>query len=573
MLIFSESHNKKLLLAEGGEGRIYTYKSDYILKIFKDEVDKTEKLAKIQILMNKVLPSNVVKPLELVYNANQEFIGYLMQKVKGEEMHYLSSRKFVKANNITKKGIIQMLVSISNTLADLHQQQIYIGDLSDRNILFDDQYNVYFIDVDSWCVDKYLCSVANDAFKDPQLQQNRFNANTDIYAFAILVYKTLTRLHPFGGMLKSNEDMSLEERMKQGLSVIRNTDVVIPKMTDPDVFMPNKLIGILADIFTNTKRVMFQTELTDFYNHLQLCPTHDDYYYALFNKCPVCVIGSTEVPALTKIGTVGGIPIFVVFSDSNVKIIFDERVYLTKDNRIRFRNAECSCIYEKGLRYDVNDDGHVVYQIDRDNIVIQTPEKTFQIEKKYHTHVITRNNDVYYISDNLILTKFGLLNTTTSFSTQIEEVSINHVFNVYDTETYCVCNCYDHKKIVSVSGYMYPIENKAKMLNSALHYDPITKTWLLIFETNGNNFTTVILEKKRGILAIRDDVHYFGQLGNISYHNGFIYLPKDGKIVRFNYQTNEFKEFNAEVVSNRTKLIKKPNKFTAVNDSAIYEIG
>ena len=49
--------------------------------------------------------------------------------------------------------------------------------------------------------------------------------------------------------------------------------------------------------------------------------------------------------------------------------------------------------------------------------------------------------------------------------------------------------------------------------------------------------------------------------------------PKDGIIVRFNYKTNEYKEFIVPIISTETKLLKNSNKFIAINEKEIYEIG
>jgi serine/threonine protein kinase len=584
MIIFDEKRAGKDLIAEGGEGRIYTFSKTQLLKIFKEDVDKEEKLRKIEKIMNLSLPASVVKPLDLVfdtpfakpnpnvYDYAHNFVGYSMHKVKGEELHILSSRKFVKSNNVTKKEILQMLLEIATTLDVLHKQDIYIGDLSDSNILFDDNYNVYFIDVDSWSVGPYHCNVANEAFKDPNLIHNNFNAQTDLFAFAIIAYKCLTRLHPFGGVYKN---MGLEERIKHHITAVRNKDVCVPKMVDQDVFMPKDLINMLEAIFSTNTRVPINSELNNFYNHLKYCAKHEDYFYAQFNKCPVCEMGAAEVAPITNIGVItsGQIPIREIFSGSAVKILFTELVYLTTANEIRFRNSGYVVPFEKGAYYYINDKGDSYYMINKEIIDIITPLRTFTINKKYNSFVMVQNNSVYYISENLVLTRFGVVDNEMSFTEDIETVSINNVFNIQDLHTYFICNNYDTRKIISVCGYHHELDNKDKIVNSAIHYDEVSQNWLFIYETTGNKFVTMILNKKKGILAQRDDLHYMGPLTNLCFQNELIYKPSDGAIIRFNYKTNEYKEFKVPVISVETKLLKRQNKFIVINEDKIFEIG
>ena len=74
-----------------------------------------------------------------------------------------------------------------------------------------------------------------ETFKDPQLISNNFNIETDNYAFAILCFKSLTRIHPFGGTTPDN--MNIIDRMKNKLSIIDNTNVKIPHTINNYIFI------------------------------------------------------------------------------------------------------------------------------------------------------------------------------------------------------------------------------------------------------------------------------------------------------------------------------------------------
>ena len=141
----------KTPLTEGGEGVIYELNGQ-IIKIYKPVVNMKSKKNKVQMLIKKSLPKEVVSPKEIVVDRNGKFIGFSMDKVEGEEFKKLTNRKFVTANNITTKDVLSMLIKAQNVINELHKENIYIGDLNDQNILFDKQFNIYFIDCDSWTV-------------------------------------------------------------------------------------------------------------------------------------------------------------------------------------------------------------------------------------------------------------------------------------------------------------------------------------------------------------------------------------------------------------------------------------
>ena len=202
------------LLVEGGEGFIYENpkSNDELIKVFKPNVDLKSKERKVKNLKSKKLPSNVIGPTDIV-TENNKFVGYSMKKIDGEEFKKLSNKKFVTSNNITNKDILDMLVDIKKVLDYLHTEDIYVGDLNEQNILFDSNFNTYFIDCDSWSIENDHCTVAMDLFKDPLLVNDGFNKETDTYAFSILAWKSLTRIHPFGGTM--NPDIDILERMKK----------------------------------------------------------------------------------------------------------------------------------------------------------------------------------------------------------------------------------------------------------------------------------------------------------------------------------------------------------------------
>ena len=564
--------NQTQLIAEGGEGKIYRYNNNSLIKIFKDTTNKPEKIRKIKQLITMTFPPSIIAPLELVSNQQQQLSGYVMKYIQGHELRRLCVRKFVVTNNITKKDILRMLIDIQDTLKALHAQKIYIGDLNDMNLLFDSKLQVYFIDVDSWTFSSYQGTVINDAFKDPQLIHNHFNANTDWYAFAVLCYKLLTRLHPFGGIYQEDSTMTLPFRIQNGITVINNNKVIIPKMVDTDVFMPTELLEELNHIFTSNDR--HPLKLKSFYNELRECSTHHDYYYGKYNTCPVCDGNAQERTDFVSLDSVNGIPLRIFFTHPKIKILFDTNTYLDTNDIIQFRNTAQIFTYEAGCYYYTNSRGDVFYQIFPDKIHITTPKKqSIELCRKERSVFRVINNDIYYISPNLTLLQFHVLENGATYQKAIEHVDINHCFNIHNIHTYFICNNYDTQKLINISGYTYTLDIQKRIITHTIKYDSQTNTWLFIFKTEQNLFYTYIFEKTHGILYAQNDIHYLDNLQNMDYHNGLIYKPKDGGITRFNWKTNEYKEFQIEIIQSDTKIKKMDNKIMALTPNHIYILG
>ena len=278
-ILLKKSLKSFSLLAEGGEGWIYDYSTSKVLKIFKESVNKNEKEIKIQSLLKLSLPDEVCKPIHLAYDSKGDFCGYTMKKLHCYDLRQVSSKKFVTTHSITKKILLELLQIIGKVISQLHTFNIVIGDLTDSNIVFSlNPLKVYFIDVDSWSIGSYRCQVINEVFKDPLLTKDKFTAETDNFAFAIIAYKTLTRLHPFAGVLLSSDQMAITDRIKHQISVIDRKDILIPSIVDKDTFFPSTLKQELKTIFETSKRFLINDSIHHFFENLIFCDQHNDYF-------------------------------------------------------------------------------------------------------------------------------------------------------------------------------------------------------------------------------------------------------------------------------------------------------
>lgn len=548
-------------LTEGGEGYIYEY-SRKIIKTFKPHIDIAAKERKVNALMKASLPPSVIKPVDTVLDMHGRFIGYCMEMVAGEEFKRLSNRKFVTANNITTKDILGLLVKVKAVLEEIHKKNIYVGDLNDQNILFDTSGNIYLIDCDSWTVGNDKCTVAMNVFKDPKLQADNFNSDTDNYAFAVLAWKSLTRVHPFGGTMEP--DIPILDRMKRGTSVIGRSEVKLPRTTKMwNGFSPG-LIDEFKAFFECGLRIM-SWNMEDMLSNLSFCQKDKEYYYSKFSSCPYCDRNAQVNKKPVSQGSIGGLKLYAIYDRTNIKTVFDRYTYL--DNEGYVHNGNQTTGFFPAARYHYTKDGMVVLEL-TDSINVYNG-KNYLIEKKYKSAIGVSENKIYYISPQNIFTALEIVKGGNAIK-NICKVSSVAYFAV-NGENYCVVNYYTGKIIVNINGTNTVIDYDSDIVNYGIYYDDIAGKWMILLEDSSGNFHTYIINK-RVVEYHTDNIKYSCQLNCPCISNSTIFIPVDGKIRGFAYQKSVFKDFECSVVSEESKLIKEKNRFVIVNLENVYNL-
>lgn len=548
-------------LTEGGEGYIYEHNGK-IIKTFKPHIDIAAKERKVNELMKARLPQAVIKPIDTVLDMRGRFIGYSMEKIIGEEFKRLSNRKFVIVNNITTKDILSILVKIKKVLEILHNQHIYIGDLNDQNILFDSDGNVFLIDCDSWTVGNDKCTVAMDMFKDPKLQADNFNANTDMYAFAVLAWKSLTRVHPFGGTI--DPDIPILERMKKGISVIERPEVKLPRTTKMWNGFSPQLVTEFKNIFESNLRTL-SDNVEDMLMNLTLCQKDKEYYYNKFSSCPYCDNSAKVNKKPIFQGVVGELKLYAIYDGTKIKTIFDRYTYLDNDNCVH--NGTEVNAYTPMYRYHYTKDR--VWILESPDCFTFGNEKIYQIKKKYRSAIEVVGNKIYYISTKNTLMQLEIMTSGNAIN-NICKVSGTAYFAV-SGENYCVVNYYTGKLIININGINTIIDYTSDIVNYGIHYDDMTRKWLIILEDSSGKFDTYVIKKGK-VDYQTNNINYACQLNCPCISNSTIFIPIDGKIRGFSYQKSVFKDFEYSVISEESKLIKEKNRFVIVNLENVYHL-
>ncbi len=274
------NHN---FLAKGGEADIFKIDDNEVAKIFKTHEhpdlagDKTGQDAATKRLgymadklahFPKGLPPQMVAPGDSVFctSPKREFAGYAMPFVKlGEVFYLLSQRGYVEANKIERKDVIDYLRQLHAVVDGAHNKGVVFGDFNDLNVLFGEG-KINVVDCDSMQFQvgnkTYYCMTYTDKFLDPlhspkdEIRLTKpHDANSDWYAFAVMMMQSLLYVGPYGGIYRPDkpDGITQPKRMLHGITVW-HPKVRYPKPAEPLASLPKHLDDYFQGIFVKGLR-------------------------------------------------------------------------------------------------------------------------------------------------------------------------------------------------------------------------------------------------------------------------------------------------------------------------------
>ena len=415
--------------SEGGEGKIYVMQND-IIKIFdKQAVDVKLKGRKIIALMRLglALPKNhrFALPYKFIVEYDKktnkvEPIGFRMKKIDGKEFAILNGKKACKDYNVTLKKILEMLLIIKYDLHVLHKFGIIVGDLNERNILFETNSNLtpHIIDCDSWSItvdgNHYPCQVIMPSYQDPLMKfkdkKAIFTRETDNFSFMLMAFKMLTRMSPFAGTHPKFPDLTPEERIVKGAHIIGVKGALLPKNVRNFNVISTDLLKLFKDFFEGKTRY-FGNELEEFYGNLKQCNKCGEQFWRGRGDCPCCGSSNTtdietffdankiysdlkitnETVKVEKVESevevkkkLEKIELIETEIENNIKQLLVDGKYLTKDNKLYNR---------KKLIFDLNNlNNEKINKLLEDNekirnIIVYDNNKTVAIEYENDCHI------------------------------------------------------------------------------------------------------------------------------------------------------------------------------------------
>jgi hypothetical protein len=260
------------LLGVGGEGRVYRWR-DRALKIFHDAssglvpADKAARAAKSAKVraFPRPLPRGVVGPLEIAEDDRGETVGFTMRLVDGATDAMRLAQRRWREGVMSNGEVIAIFRALRDLLLELHARGMVVGDLNDGNVLFQGS-TPWLIDADSMQFGPFACTVAHERFLDPRLYGRDLAASpaftpfTDWYAFTVMLFASLSYVHPYGGQHATLPTML--RRAEARHSVLRR-DVKPPRSATPLDALPDSMLDWFGGVFDRDQRGTVPEALLD----------------------------------------------------------------------------------------------------------------------------------------------------------------------------------------------------------------------------------------------------------------------------------------------------------------------
>ncbi len=286
------------LIGQGGEAEIYDLCDGRVVKWWKpaDHPDfagqpvaqaaaerrLAEAPAKLRALPAG-LPASVVAPngLALAGKRSTRVVGFTMPRVTGTALLSYGEPRWRRDHPIDGAELISALLALHDAIAALHRADVVIGDCNDLNVLVDltaspsgdaavrgqapnvGRARVHLIDVDSYQLAGFPCSMFSERLLDPRLCDGELvpsrphDRDSDWFAFAAMAFRTLLGLGPWGGVYPRCPPAARALRRISAL----HADVVYPRAARPLASLPDALLAVFRDVFERDVRGEFPRTL------------------------------------------------------------------------------------------------------------------------------------------------------------------------------------------------------------------------------------------------------------------------------------------------------------------------
>ena len=327
-------------IAKGGEADIFDLGKGQVLKLFKPPshpdyqgFPQEQQAAQARIAEHqqklpqfpKQLPDRIVQPQALVTDqSGRAIVGYTMPLLPNATVLLKYSDRSFRQAGISHQQVVELFQDLHQTLTQLHAAKVVVGDFNDLNVLVKDQ-QAYLIDADSFQFGSFLCQVFTTRFVDPLLcsyQSNRpllvqpHNAQSDWYAFTIMLMQCLLFVDPYGGVYKPKnpaDKVPHDARPAQRITVFHPA-VKYPKPALPYRVLSDDLLHHFHQVFEQDWRGAFPKSLLQTLQW-QTCDTCGQDHAR--PHCPDCgaslvgqVLGQKAQPAQVVRGTVTATRLF-----------------------------------------------------------------------------------------------------------------------------------------------------------------------------------------------------------------------------------------------------------------------
>ena len=313
------------VLGQGGEATVHDVGGGRALKLFKDaqhpdiagdparEAAVTARLADLEARLRdcpRSLPPSVVLPGELARagrGASAPAVGYVMPRVTGQPLYLLGEPRVRKAG-VALDGLAHGLRALHAAVSAVHAAGVVLGDFNDGNVLVDGP-RVHLLDADSFQYGRWPCALYTERFVDPRLcarpapapvPARPHDRDSDWYAFATMVFRTLLWVGPYGGVHAPADParrVAPGARCLQGPPVF-DAEVTYPRAAVPLAALPDELAAYFVEVYARGRRGPFPAALLDRLRLTRCATCAIDHGRA---RCPLCA-RVVPVPTTAPLG-------------------------------------------------------------------------------------------------------------------------------------------------------------------------------------------------------------------------------------------------------------------------------
>lgn len=411
------------LLGSGGEANVFEISGE-ALKIFhKNNIKKNSKLSFLSNVKNN-LPKNISFPTNLAYDLNNQICGYSMNIIEQSfvTLNNLRNKKYRNLHSsITNKTVVELLLHMYKTTADLHANNIQIGDYNDLNILFNGNRS-YFIDTDSFQMNNLPCEVGTEEYLDPNLYDIDLSTNcyfkkeNDWYSwFTMFIYTSLF-VHPYGGVDKNYKYKNIQQRAKANLTVF-DSNIIYPKVGRNPEFLTSSLMDLFDRIYKQNQRFVPDIKIFEDYNKsLKKCSSCDSYFSSEKTKCPECSKVNTQINIVQKPTVIQGNVKSELIHKLNGNLL-----WFTVDNKVIYFVTE-----EKGIHYFYKTENNATEKVEIDDKYV----KYNIFQQKY---IIGYKNQIAYFLDIKTGKKISYKPVDSFNNEPVFDCSLNHFYYIYNS--------------------------------------------------------------------------------------------------------------------------------------------
>lgn len=347
-------------IGKGGEADIYDIGHGQALKLFKpphhpdfasDLVAREGARARLEEHQQKLrqfplhLPPRVLTPQTLATAdaAGRQIVGYVMPLLRDAEVLLrFGERAYRESSGIEPNQVVAIYQDLHETITRIHRGGVVIGDFNDLNVLIrPGETEAFLIDADSFQFSPFLCRVFTARFLDPTLVDSAtdclvpalpHNANSDWYAFSVMLMQCLLYVEPYGGLYRPQDPA---RRMAHHLRPLRritvfHAEVRYPKPALPLETLPDEILHFFQQVFERDRREPFPRALLDNLRWTKCLACGASHAHG---PCPFCHVASAAVRqtivvrgnvTATRLFRTSGVILCVASGQGKLRYLFHE---------------------------------------------------------------------------------------------------------------------------------------------------------------------------------------------------------------------------------------------------------